>query len=148
METWITQPSASPCALHQRQKLRRYFGSTGAPFIACASNTAFLGEFTDAPMPSFSGDWKRTVFYRRRLLARSEYLVGQSGAGARGSELLTTLLVVSGKALRGMCRTSTKQCRSELGCCSRRRCSIFDHTQKHRQITTNQNERPMELCKN
>src|SRR5262249_36368072 len=80
--TWITQPSATPCAVHQRQKLQRYFGSTAAPFIAGASNTEFLGEFTDVPMRSDSADWKRTVFYRRRLLARLVCLVGQYGAGA------------------------------------------------------------------
>src|SRR5262249_18354560 len=82
LETWITQPSATPCAVHQRQKLQRYFGSTAAPFIAGASNTAFLGEFTDVRMRSCSADWKRTVFYRRRLLARLVCLVGQYGAGA------------------------------------------------------------------
>jgi len=54
--TWITQPSATPCAVHQRQKLQRYFGSTGAPFTAGASNTEFVDEVTDAPMPSVSGD--------------------------------------------------------------------------------------------
>src|SRR5262245_29124833 len=87
LETWITQYSAMPCAPHQRRKLRGYFGSTAARFIAGASNMEFVDEFTDVPMPSFSADWKRAVFYRRRLRTRSAYLVGPYGAGACGSAL-------------------------------------------------------------
>src|SRR5260370_33721625 len=34
--------------------------------LAGANNTAFRDEFIDVPMPGFSGDWKRTVFYRRK----------------------------------------------------------------------------------
>src|SRR5262245_59288543 len=82
LETWITQHSSMPCAIDQRWKLERYFGSTAARFIVGASNTKFVGEFTDVPMLSCCADWKMSVLYRRRLLARSVCLVGQSGAGA------------------------------------------------------------------
>src|SRR5262249_21091731 len=115
LETWITQHSSMPCAIDQRWNRRRYFGSTAARFTAGASNTEFVDEFTDVPMPSFFGDWKRIVFYRRRLLARSAYLVGQSGAGASGSALLTTQPVDSERAPRAISRISISKCRSELG---------------------------------
>lgn len=113
LETWITQSLVMPCVVHLRKKLQRYFGSTAARFIAGASNPESPDEFTDVPMPSFSADWKMRVFCRRRLRARSAFLVGQYGAGARGSEYLTTPPVVSGKGPREMCRRSTKKCRSE-----------------------------------
>src|SRR5262249_7378555 len=82
LHTWITQHSTMPCAVQRQQKRPNYSVSLAARFIAGARNTAFLGEFTDVPMRSDSADWKRTVFYRRRLLARLVCLVGQYGAGA------------------------------------------------------------------